>query len=77
MTVIDQILALLATLQNDVPDAGVSELLNFVIIDSKRGTYNIKPDRRKTLNLKGDNYGKTKSKHKKKNADFRSNRPFA
>ena len=46
MTVKDQVLALLATLQKNAPDSGVGELLNFVIIDSKRGTYNTKPDKR-------------------------------
>ena len=40
MTITDQVTALLTTLQNDAPDAIVSELLNFVIIDSKHGTYN-------------------------------------
>ena len=44
MTITDQVLALLATLQNDAPDVEISELLNFVIIDSKCGTYNIKLD---------------------------------
>ena len=51
MTITDQALAILAALQNDAPDAEISELLNFVIIDSKRGDYNIKPDKREITAL--------------------------
>lgn len=46
MTVTDQARALLATLRNNAPDIEVSKLLNFVIIDSKRGTYNVKPNKK-------------------------------
>ncbi len=46
MTVTDQVLALLATLRNNATDIEVSKLLNFVIIDTKRGTYNVKPDKK-------------------------------
>ena len=46
MTVTDQVSVLLAALQNDTPDAEVGEFLNFIIIDSNRGDYNIKPDKR-------------------------------
>ena len=51
MTITDQVPAILAILQNDAPDAIVSELLNFVIIDSKRGAYNIKPNKKKITAL--------------------------
>ncbi|MCK5232780.1 MAG: YvcK family protein, partial [Desulfobulbaceae bacterium] len=46
MTVTDQAMAILATLRNNAPDIEVSKLLNFVIIDSKRGTYNVKPNKK-------------------------------
>ena len=46
MTVTDQVLALLATLRKNALDIKVSKLLNFVIIDSKRGTYNVKPNKK-------------------------------
>ena len=51
MTITDQVMALLTTLQNDAPDAIVSELLNFVIIDSKGGTYNSKLEKREITEL--------------------------
>ncbi|MEA2085309.1 MAG: GAK system CofD-like protein [Thermodesulfobacteriota bacterium] len=51
MTVTDQALALLAALRNNAPDIGVGELLNFVIIDSKRGTYNVKPNKKELAAL--------------------------